>query len=616
MKYRLAALVSAFIAVIFAAPAFAQVVPPTVSLTASPSSIVAGDFSTLTWNATDAFSCVGVNFSPSGSTSGSTQVTTTENTTYSITCTGPGGQGSASVIITIVAPTPPTATLSANPTTINSGQSSALSWSSTDATSCAGSNFTPTGTTGSASVSPNQTTTYSIVCTGRGGSANASTTVTVNAPTPPTATIAANPASVTTGQSSTLTWSSTNATSCSGTNFSPNGTSGTASVSPTQTTTYTLTCTGAGGLGSASTSVTFVPPAATTATISANPSTINSGQTSTLTWSSTNATVCTGTNFTPAGTAGSLVVSPTLNTTYTISCTGVGGLASASSTISVVAPTTPTATISANPSTINSGQTSTLTWSSTNAASCTGTNFSPTGTAGSLPVSPTQTTNYAVKCTGTGGIANASATVTINQLPPPPPPNNTIGIGSTIITKHFVIVRSSPGGRRIGLQPNDSLGTVVDGPITAGGHTWWKIDYGSGADGWSAQAFIELYTPPFSIGSRVQTTGLVGVRTGPGAWRFAFQRRGSVGTVVGGPTSDNGHVWWKIDYDRNPDGWTAERFLVLYSTSSRLMIPHDIDDDDEAANTTASQTAGAGSISDQLEALKQALLKALSQLPQ
>src|SRR5207344_3135703 len=49
----------------------------------------------------------------------------------------------------------------------------------------------------------------------------------------PTVTLSANPASITSGQSSTLTWSSTNATSFTGTGFTASGTSGSVSVSPT-----------------------------------------------------------------------------------------------------------------------------------------------------------------------------------------------------------------------------------------------------------------------------------------------------------------------------------------------------------------------------------------------
>jgi uncharacterized repeat protein (TIGR02543 family) len=77
-------------------------------------------------------------------------------------------------------PVTPTATLSASPTSISAGQSSTLSWSSINATSCTGSGFTASGTSGSVSVTPSVTATYSLTCTGTGGtSAPASATVTV-----------------------------------------------------------------------------------------------------------------------------------------------------------------------------------------------------------------------------------------------------------------------------------------------------------------------------------------------------------------------------------------------------------------------------------------------------
>ncbi len=74
----------------------------------------------------------------------------------------------------------------------------------------------------------------------------------------PTVSLSASPLSITSGQSSTLTWSSTNATSCtaSGGWTGAKSTSGTQSVSPTINTTYTLTCTGSGGSASQSVTVT------------------------------------------------------------------------------------------------------------------------------------------------------------------------------------------------------------------------------------------------------------------------------------------------------------------------------------------------------------------------
>lgn len=83
-------------------------------------------------------------------------------------------------------PTPvPTASLTASPATITAGQSSTLTWSSTNATGCTGTGFTAPNTSGSVMVAPSATNTYSIVCTGAGGSASASTSVTVSTVAPP-----------------------------------------------------------------------------------------------------------------------------------------------------------------------------------------------------------------------------------------------------------------------------------------------------------------------------------------------------------------------------------------------------------------------------------------------
>ena len=64
----------------------------------------------------------------------------------------------------------------------------------------------------------------------------------------PSILLTASPTSITNSQSSTLTWSSAYASSCTGTNFSTaSAISGSVSVSPTVTTVYTLSCSGLGG---------------------------------------------------------------------------------------------------------------------------------------------------------------------------------------------------------------------------------------------------------------------------------------------------------------------------------------------------------------------------------
>jgi len=83
-------------------------------------------------------------------------------------------------------PARPTVTLQANPTTINKGESSTLSWNSTDATQLSiDPGVGAVNAQGSSKVSPTDSTTYTITATGPGGSASATAAVSVNTPPPP-----------------------------------------------------------------------------------------------------------------------------------------------------------------------------------------------------------------------------------------------------------------------------------------------------------------------------------------------------------------------------------------------------------------------------------------------
>jgi hypothetical protein len=82
------------------------------------------------------------------------------------------------------------------------------------------------------------------------------------------------------------------------------------------------------------------PPPATTASLTAYPTKISAGQASTLTWSSTNASSCTGSGFAASGASGKAVVYPTVTTSYSVSCTGNAGSATALATVTVSSPKT------------------------------------------------------------------------------------------------------------------------------------------------------------------------------------------------------------------------------------------------------------------------------------
>jgi peptidoglycan-associated lipoprotein len=82
-----------------------------------------------------------------------------------------------------VAATPaPTAQITATPTVISAGDQVQLSWHTTDATSVSIDGIGDVPSSGVKTVTPTQTTTYHLVARGQGGSADASASVTVNAP--------------------------------------------------------------------------------------------------------------------------------------------------------------------------------------------------------------------------------------------------------------------------------------------------------------------------------------------------------------------------------------------------------------------------------------------------
>ncbi len=87
------------------------------------------------------------------------------------------------------------------------------------------------------------------------------------------------------------------------------------------------------------------------------------------------------------------------------------------------APARPTVSLTAEPSSIESGKSATLKWSSTGATSASiNQGIGDVRTSGSREVFPTQTTTYTMTVKGQGGEATASAQVTVRTPPPPPPP--------------------------------------------------------------------------------------------------------------------------------------------------------------------------------------------------
>ena len=398
--------------------------PPTLTLVASPTTVVSGGSSTLTWSSINATNCLASGaWSGNKATSGTVSTgSLTSNSTFTLTCSGPGGNASPrSATVTVSAPPPaPTLTLSASPTGVASGSASTLTWSSTNATSCLASGawsgtMVVNGTASTGALTTDSA--FTLSCSGAGGSVSRSVGVTILPA--PTLTLSASSTSVASGSASTLTWSSTNATSCtaSGAWSGPQSLNGTASTGALTTdSTFTLSCGGPGGSVSQTAVVAIAPP---TLTLSASPTSVASGGASTLTWTTTSASSCTASGSWSGlqslnGTASTGAL--TTDSTFTLSCSGAGG--SVTRSVGVTILPAPTLTLSASPTSVASGSASTLTWSSSNATSC----LASSGWSGTKAVSGTTSTGalttdstFTLSCSGDGGTTTKSVSIVVSS---------------------------------------------------------------------------------------------------------------------------------------------------------------------------------------------------------
>jgi len=166
-------------------------------------------------------------------------------------------------------------------------------------------------------------------------------------------------------------------------------------------------------------------------TVSADREVITSGQSVTITWSTTNLpSSCTARNLRTGGSETVLrtdgrVVAPTQTTTYRVECSNASGTGFADKTITVNSSTTavslPVITMNASPMIISSGQSTTITWSTTNSpTSCiarnlrTGGSEVVLGTDGRV-VAPAITTVYRVECTNSAGTGSAERTISVTD---------------------------------------------------------------------------------------------------------------------------------------------------------------------------------------------------------
>ena len=247
------------------------------------------------------------------------------------------------------------------------------------------------------------------------------TPTTPQIPMPVISSFSASPSAITAGNSTSLSWVTSGATSVTimPGNFSSTSASSSLALSPTASTTYTLTATNTSGSTTATVTVNVSEPSLPTiSSFTASPTGINLGGISTLSWVTTGAatiTIAPGT-FASTSSTGTENVSPEATTTYVLTATNAAGSATATATVTLTAATVPTiSSFTASPTSINSGQTSTLSWVTSGATSIgiTPGTYTSTNANGAITVSPSATTTYTLTATNGAGANTATAKVTV-----------------------------------------------------------------------------------------------------------------------------------------------------------------------------------------------------------
>lgn len=307
---------------------------------------------------------------------------------------------------------------------IPAGQATELSWEVIGADEVNIDNGIGTvSNSGRKSISPSETTRYTITATNKAGKSTKSVIVTVNQGMPVVVSFTASPSTVTSGQSVTLKWVVNGATTVrlEGTGTVP--ATGSQVVTPVATTTYTLTATNKAGITTATVTVTMTKGSIPVITgFTATPEAIEEGETVKLEWYVTGAdtvTIDKGIGTVPL--LGFKEVSPVEDTTYILTATNSAGSTTASVTVTVTSSGLPViSSFGAVPVNILSGGSSTLQWTVTRATSVSiNQGIGSVALSGSRTVSPAVTTTYTLTATNENGSVSRSVTVNVGTISPP-----------------------------------------------------------------------------------------------------------------------------------------------------------------------------------------------------
>ena len=154
-------------------------------------------------------------------------------------------------------------------------------------------------------------------------------------------------------------------------------------------------------------------------------------------------------------------------------------------------PTAPTASLSANPNTVEKGASTTLTWETTNATDVSIDGIGAVETNGSRQVTPADSTTYHLIAKGAGGTQDATARVTVSAPPPPPPPPTSLTdeelFGRSVKDIYFEYDKSDVRADQQGslqadvqfLQQHPNVRVTIEGHCDERGSTEYNLALGT-----------------------------------------------------------------------------------------------------------------------------------------
>jgi hypothetical protein len=165
-------------------------------------------------------------------------------------------------------------------------------------------------------------------------------------------------------------------------------------------------------------------------------------------------------------------------------------------------------------------------------------------------------------------------------ITPTPMPGTTLAVGepARVVSGGGLNLRETPstGATLVTRLGAGQRVTVTEGPVSADDYVWWRVDDGQGNVGWAAQGDdsgdwlspqtgeVQAVNRAPRVGDRVRVTmegGQLSVRATPGTNAALVTRvnPGEEFTVLAGPQSANGFIWYQIRSDDGRfQGWAAD----------------------------------------------------------